>query len=388
MSGIPYFWISLTLPLCIANQAKQAEYFKGLSILFLPYVFKPLFAAVLHILEKLLIRHHFIKYSVLSAQAVIVFCLYQSAQYTNPFQFEKLWMFGIIIACFGAIQDIVSEGYRIEISKTCSFSVRNLFGNQTGFRIAGFFVSSGALGIAHYGSWKISSYVIMIGLMISMIVIMMDPLFSVSFSTKDLKLQSYWCALKDEFKDMFFQNRIPFWVFIHLFSYKVIDAFIRWILPLFLYSQGYSNIELMYADKGMGWIGFLLGGFFAHKSLQYASLKQSLLGWGIVQTVGYSTYLLQWNTGKHMGLIFFNAFIHQILSGSGNILIWIYISNYCRSSHTMMRYSIISAYFTLDRLCVVWCASWLYGNTNPGLFFVLGILFSACSVLTFLYPKK
>ncbi|WP_162480151.1 AmpG family muropeptide MFS transporter [Holospora elegans] len=387
ISGVPYFWVAMTLPLCIANQTGHAQYFKKLSILFLPYVFKPCFAAVLHIVASFFGSRNFLKYTVLIAQACIVWCLYQSAQCTTPLQFEKLWAFGFIIACFGAIQDIVTEGYRIDVSKNQSFSAENLFGNQTGFRIAGLFVSSGALGIAHYGSWKLSGYVIIFGISIAMMMIALDSLPYKKSLVNKFDFFLYCATLKKELKDFFFWNRVPFWLLIHLFAYKVIDAFIRWMLPLFLYTQGYSNIELMYADKGVGWVSFLFGGFFAHKILKYISLKKTLFGWSLLQTAAYSTCVLQWYVGKHMGLIFLNALIHQMLSGAGNILIWVRISDYCRSSHTMMRYSIMSSCFTLDRLCVVWCASWIYGQTEPIVFFLVGIIFSFLSAGTFLYPR-
>ena len=349
LSGVPYFWIAITLPLCIANQTGHSGYFKGLSVLFFPYVIKPFFASVLHYCAASVSHRYFLKYAVLSAQTVIMGCLYQSAQCMIPLEFEKLWVWSFIIACAGAIQDIILEAYRITVSKTSVLSSQNLLGNQTGFRLAGLFVSSGALGLAHYGSWKLSSYGIILGISIAMMVIVLDSSFSKTLFTKEPESLSYWNSLKKELTDFFSWHRVPWWLLIHLFSYKITDAFIRWMLPVFLYKQGYSNIELMYADKGLGWGSVLLGGFCAHKILCHISLKSALLGWGILQTMADSTCLVQLYLGKHMGLLFFNSFIHQLLSGGGNLLIWIYISDYYRSSHTMMRYSIISSCFTLDR---------------------------------------
>ena len=388
LSGVPYFWIAITLPLCVANQTGYSGYFKGLSVLFLPYAIKPFFASILHYCAAFVQHRCFLKYSVLSAQSVIMLCLYHSAQCMNPLAFKKLWMWSLIIACFGAIQDIILEVYRITVSEKSTHSSENLLGNQTGFRLAGLFVSSGALGLAHYGSWKLSSYGIILGISIGMIVIVLDSSFSKVSFPQEPGCLSYWNSLKKELDDFFSWDRVPWWLLIHLFAYKVIDAFIRWMLPVFLYKQGYSNIELMYADKGLGWASVLLGGFLAHKILHHISLKNALLGWGILQTMADSTCLLQWYFGKHMGLLFFNSFIHQLLSGGGNLLVWVYISDYCRSSHTMMRYSIVSSCFTLDRLCVAWCASWIYGCTEPVLFFILAMVFAALSSMTFLYPSQ
>ncbi|WP_129591971.1 hypothetical protein [Holospora curviuscula] len=335
-----------------------------------------------------IIHRYFFKYTVLAVQTIIIFAFYQSSQCMSPLQFEVLWIWGCVIACFGAIQDIILEGYRINVSKPQISSTQNLLGNQTGFRLAGLFVSSGALGISHYGSWKLASYVIIGAISIAMLLIGVNSPFPRELFTKEQESSSYWASLKKELKDFFSWNRFPLVLLIHLFAYKMIDAFIRWMLPLFLYGQGYSNIELMYADKGLGWGSVLLGGFVAHKALQRIPLKWALLAWGIAQTIADSTCLFQWYLGKHMGLLFFNSFLHQMLSGVGNLLIWVYISDYCRSSHTMMRYSIISAWFTLDRLCVTWCASLVYGRTHFLTFLALGMLFSALSAMTFLYSQK
>jgi PAT family beta-lactamase induction signal transducer AmpG len=383
-SGIPYFWIAMTLPMYGADQY-MATHFSWISFLFLPYTLKPLWAVGLdyathrYQAQKAL----WLKTILLISQACIVYALLCIAGHINDSNITCVWFWTIVLGFFGSIQDIIMEGYRIQASDRQETMGNYIFGTQTGFRVAGLVMSSGALCIAHYWSWTYAMY----ALMGCMGAIFVTTGLSVNLNTAPKPVRasalSYGVQLRTTLEEMFTWGSLPVSFFLHLFSYKIIDGFIRWMWPVFLVNQGYSKLELMYADKGLGWASVLLGGIIAQKALTVYTVRKALGGWAILQTAAYVIMPLQWYVGKHLGILFISSCMHQTLSGAGNLLVWVYISRYCYGDDAMMKYSIVSSVFSLERICVAWCSSVLYQHVDPCVFFIFGILFSCIASVAF-----
>lgn len=385
-SGIPYFWIAMTLPMYVADK-HMATHFSWISFLFFPYTLKPLWAVGLDYAAHRYYaqKARWLKAILLISQTCIMCALLCISGHINSSNMNFLWFWTLVLGFFGSIQDIIMEGYRIQASDQQEIMGNYIFGTQTGFRVAGLAMSSGALCLAHYWSWTYAMYALM-GCMGGIIVV---TGFTVNLNSAPKSVRhvvpSYGAQLRKTLQTMFSWESLPVSFFSYLFSYKIIDGFIRWMCPVFLVNQGYSKLELMYADKGLGWASVLLGGIIAQKALTVCSVRKALGGWAVLQTAAYGIMLLQWYVGKHLGVLFVSSCIHQTLSGAGNLLIWVYISGYCYGNDAMMKYSIVSSAFSLERICVAWCSSVLYQNLDPCMFFILGILFSSIASIILMY---
>ena len=383
-SGIPYFWIAMTFPTYVADQ-HMAQHFSWISLLFLPYTFKPLWALGI---EYILHRYHpqrarCLKAVLFASQVGIMSALVYLSHHIHlgGMLLKNLWVWTLILGFFGSIQDIIMEGYRIQASDEQSVLSQYLFGTQTGFRVAGIVMSSGTLCIAHYWSW---SYAISV-LIGCMGIVTLFTVWTVNFHAMPQAKSSYSTQLRETLHDLFSRSAMPFSFFLHLLSYKVIDGFIRWMWPVFLINQGYSKLELTYADKGLGWLSVVVGGFIAQRVLTNYSIKKSLIGWAFLQTAAYSLMFLQYSVGKHLGVLFINSCIQQTLSGAGNLLIWVYISHYCYGNNVMIKSSIASSVFSLERVGVAWCSSLIYQSVAPHTFFMLGIILCSMFSIIFMY---
>lgn len=150
-----------------------------------------------------------------------------------------------------------------------------------------------------------------------------------------------------------FANR-PQWIYILLFVvfYKLADTLLDSLKTKFFVDAGFSNVEIAYITKGLGFIMTLAGLFVG--GLVYYRLKtfNSLVFSGVLQIV--SNLLFIWVAKSHHDLLALSVAIAiENFTGSINTVVVIaYLSNLCNLNYTATQYALLSSIANIGRTII------------------------------------
>lgn len=147
-----------------------------------------------------------------------------------------------------------------------------------------------------------------------------------------------------------FSNR-PQWIYIILFIvfYKFADTLLDSLKTKFFVDTGFSNAEIAYITKGLGFVMTLAGLFVG--GLVYYRLKtfNSLLFAGVLQIL--SNLLFIWVAKSNHDLLALSVAIAvENFTGSINTVVVIaYLSSLCNLSYTATQYALLSSIANIGR---------------------------------------
>lgn len=162
-----------------------------------------------------------------------------------------------------------------------------------------------------------------------------------------------------------FSNR-PQWIYILLFVvfYKFADTLLDSLKTKFFVDSGFSNAEIAYITKGLGFIMTLAGLFVG--GLVYYRLKtfNSLLFAGILQIL--SNLLFIWVAKSHHDLLALTVAIAiENFTGSINTVVVIaYLSSLCNLNYTATQYALLSSIANIGRTIMVAPAGYIVASVG------------------------
>ena len=349
-AGIPITLILSTLKALLVDKGFDLQIIGFLSLVSLPYSLKIFVAPVVDSLsipyftKKLGNRRSWI----MITQILLTILISLLGIFGEVASLKGIAILSFLVACVSATQDIVIDGYRIELIKKEDQAVASgyyIYGYRIGMLISG----SLALALSDKIRWDLV-YLMMSGFMMLCII---STLFA-----KESRVN--WHPRKYHFKIWFIKfiirplrnfserkNWMSILFFIVLF--KLADAFVGNLTLPFLLEIGYTKIEIATILKTFGLfavlVGVYAGGFLSkkigiHKALWLATILQAVSNFSFI-------YLVV--TEKTISSLYAIVFIENFCGGIGDVIFVGYLSSICNLKFSSTQYALFSSISSISR---------------------------------------
>ncbi len=349
-AGIPITLILSTLKALLVDKGFDLKIIGFLSLVSLPYSLKIFVAPVVDSLaipyftKKLGNRRSWI----MITQILLTILISLLGIFGEVASLKGIAILSFLVACVSATQDIVIDGYRIELIKKEDQAVASgyyIYGYRIGMLISG----SLALALSDKIRWDLV-YLMMSGFMMLCII---STLFA-----KESRVN--WHPRKYHFKIWFIKfiirplrnfserkNWMSILFFIVLF--KLADAFVGNLTLPFLLEIGYTKIEIATILKTFGLfavlVGVYAGGFLSkkigiHKALWLATILQAVSNFSFI-------YLVV--TEKTISSLYAIVFIENFCGGIGDVIFVGYLSSICNLKFSSTQYALFSSISSISR---------------------------------------
>ncbi|NBV06723.1 MAG: MFS transporter [Proteobacteria bacterium] len=349
-SGLPLALILSTLKAFLLERGFDLKTIGFFSLVSLPYTIKFCFAPIIDscsipFLTRILGQRKSWIIITQIALAISIFAL-GIAGLTNDL--AAIATFAFLVAFASASQDIVIDGYRIELIKkedqglAASFYV---YGYRIGMLISG----AGALGLAEIISWD-SIYFIMAGLALStvLITIFADETRK-NFQQKSHNFSS-WIkqSVVDPFVD-FTHRKQWYTILAFIIFFKLGDVFAGNLTLPFLLEVGFSKIEIASIVKTFGLFATLFGVFIGGILVKKLGVNKSLWIAAFLQMSSNLTFSYLAQVGYSPKILYLVIFIENFSGGIGDAVFVAYLSSLCSSAFSATQYAVLVSFATFSR---------------------------------------
>ena len=263
---------------------------------------------------------------------------------------DDLWRTGaavLIMATLSASQDVVIDAYRVELlaeDEQGAGAAAIVFGYRLGMLVAG----AGALYIAAIAhSWGLT-YLAMAPCMIVGIaatLLLPEPVLSRSIAgvTGLTKIaREAIDAVVGPFRDMMTRRG---WVLFLLFImlYSIADRLAATMTNPFLWSVGFSNIEIANIAKTYGLVATLVGTALGGALVRSVGIVKALWVGGFIMMASNLMFCAQALAGHDTTVLIATIGIEKISGGVGSTAAVAYLSALCNKRYTATQYALLSA---------------------------------------------
>jgi len=246
-------------------------------------------------------------------------------------------LLAVLVAFFGASQDIVIDAYRTELlDKNELGTGAGLF--ITAYRIAMIVSGSVALILADHMSWA-AVYTIMAGtLLIGVFAAMAAPEPNVEVQPPKSLREAVLEPLGEYFKRT---GAIEILLFVIL--YKLGDVLALALQTKFLLGLGFSKSDIGYISKGFGLamtiVGSLLGGALMDK----LGMKRALVTFGALQAVSIISFAGVAEAGRNYIVMASALAFENLCSGLGNAAFIGFLMGLCNKRFSATQYALLTS---------------------------------------------
>lgn len=321
---------------------------------------------------------------------------------TNPA--ENIWGTAIMALCVAfssAMQDMVIEAYRIEISDDYHAGT-TAASSSLGYRVGLLVSGAGALYLAEVVSWY-HVYIIMaccVG--VGMITILISPrtktLVPSAFPRSKHRLsesstlsgpvlqwikQTYLPPLKQLLNNNDWRVVLAFILF-----YKVGDTAINVMNTPFLIELGFSKLEIANVAKLFGISSMIVGGFIGGLLLTRFGILTSLILCATLQVLSSLMFVMQAIVGYNLEILVITIGVENLTCGLGAAAFIAYLSSMCSQPNTATHFALLSSFGSMMRVILSIAAGWLADCVSWDVFFLITALGSIpCLLLLMRSPE-
>ena len=349
-SGLPIALVLSTLKALLSEKGFDLKTIGFLSLASLPYSLKFFFAPIIDskpipFLTKIFGQR---KSWIIFTQvilAIFISCLGVAGIIGD---LSSIAIFAFLLAFVSASQDIVIDGYRIELIKKEDQALAASF-YIYGYRIGMLISGAGALALAELISWDVV-YFIMSGFMLSAII----AVFFADETRVDWQKKDYSFLLW--FRNYVIEPLIDLtnhssWYVIIAFviAFKLGDAFAGNLTLPFLLELGYSKLEIASIVKTFGLFATLFGIFAGGFLVKKFGIIKSLWIAGIAQMLSNLTFSYLAKIGYDTHALYFVVFAENFSGGIGDSVFVAYLSGLCNVAFSATQYALLVSLATLAR---------------------------------------
>lgn len=265
-------------------------------------------------------------------------CLIAGMSFFNPAnQIQAIAIISVLIAFFGASQDIMVDGYRAELLNQNEYG-RGASLAITGYRLAMIVSGAFALYLADHVSW-IWVYRIMALLMcIGIVSNIFAPEPEAEIKTPESLKAAIIDPILEYFKRPFAWEILAFVVF-----YKIGTTMALALQTKFLLGLGFTKTDIAVVAKGVGIALTILGSVLGGVVIDKVGMKQGLLIFGALQGIAILTFCWLTNVGNNFYVMAFSMGIENFCSGLANAGYIAYIMGLCKKQHSTTQYALLSS---------------------------------------------
>ncbi len=365
-SGLPLLLVFGTLSFWLREAGVDRSTIGFVSWVALAYAFKVFWSPLVdHMPLPLLTRTLGRRRAWLLATQVAIAAGLLGMAFSDPAaDLSHLVWLALLVAFASATQDVAVDAYRIESAEKRLQGVMAAF-YTTGYRVAMFIASAGALWIAarfdpdeatyQQAPWMVT-YAIMAALMG---VGLLTTLFSPEPAVDDPVAQdpglhsgSHWQRLKHWFLDAVWAPFADFmrrygWLALLVLgliaSYRVSDIVLGAIANVFYKDMGFSKDEIALVSKGFGIYMTILGGFFGGMAVYRFGVMPVLFAGGLLASATNLLFALLANTGHDFWLLVAVVGMDNLSGGVAVAAFVAYLSALVNISYSATQYALFSS---------------------------------------------
>jgi len=349
-SGLPIALVLSTLKALLLDKGFDLKTIGIFSLVSLPYSLKLFFAPVIDsckvpFLTKIFGQRR--SWIIFTQLLLVTFITFLGTAGIEG-NLSAIAVFAFLVAFASASQDIVIDGYRIELIEKENQGIAASF-YVYGYRIGMLISGAAALVLADLISWD-AVYFIMAGFMFSCIII---TIFA-DETRKNFQQKSH--DFSSWFKNSVIEPLIDFtrhshWYVILAFIvfFKLGDVFAGNLTLPFLLEIGFSKIEIASIVKTFGLVATLLGVFAGGVLVKKIGIIKSLWIAGLAQMLSNLAFSYLSKIGYDPNLLYFIIFIENFSSGIGDSVFVAYLSGLCSIAFSATQYALLVSCATLSR---------------------------------------
>jgi PAT family beta-lactamase induction signal transducer AmpG len=342
-SGFPYAMIGATLTTRLAQDGIDKRSVTALSLAFLVYNLKFLWAPVvdrarLPLLGRYGQRRSWLWLTALAVAASVVFLGVVSPQAS----LETVALAAVLVGVAGATFDIVIDAYRIEILQPRQLGVGSGM-SQYGWRIGSVSAGAIALLVAASSGWALAY---------TLCAFLVLPAVFVGFWLGEparhrdpIPVKGLGVALSSAVGPLteFFRRSGAWLVLLFVLIHKIGDTLANLTVRLLLQDLHFSNEEIATYDVGFGFVAYLVGIFIGGMLYVRLGMKRSVLLSLVLMAVSNLSFAVLAHMGHNNDMLAFTIGFENIASGIGGVVVVAYLSALCNLSYTASQYALLSA---------------------------------------------
>ncbi|WP_321393384.1 AmpG family muropeptide MFS transporter [Emcibacter sp.] len=409
-SGFPLTLVLSTLGYWLSQEGVDAETIGLLAVVTMPYSLKFLWSPLIDWIKLPLMHKSFGRrrsWLFLIQAGLTAAVLFLGS--TNPKEGAMLVGLGALLVSFmSASQDIVLDAYRIEIL-TDEEQPAGAAMIQFGYRIGNYISGTGGLALAALYDWHVAYYVLSLQVLCGVLpaLLLGEPKRDGhELVEQETEAVEHW--LKDEvhaptalslFVENFYLSVIvPFkefmsrhgWMLILLFIIllKIGDGMASVMTPVLLVDLGFSNAEIIYANKTVGAIALLIGIFVGGLLLKWTGTYRGLFIAAVLMMVSNLSFAVLNEVGYNVPLLAFTMGFENFASGLGGTLAIAYLSGLCNLAYTATQYALLSSLASVGRGVLAAPSGFGYAEWGPTAFFIFTTIAAIPAIILLFWMRK
>ncbi|MBT4880743.1 MAG: MFS transporter [Alphaproteobacteria bacterium] len=393
-SGLPLALILGTLTVWMTEEGISKTTIGLFASVGLPYTLKFLWAPFIDkisipVLSKLLGQRR--SWLLVSQGALILSIILLGT--TDPVsETFRMAQMAFLVAICSATQDIVIDGYRIQILKPSQYGAggaMEVFGYRLGMILAG----AGALYLATFLSWP-QTYTLMAALisigMVTTLLLQKDTppkedekAYGTSTGATGIV---HWVekVFIAPFSSFMVHDK---WVLALLFVilYKIGDAIIGQMAVVFYLDIGFTKIDIANASKIFGIWATIIGGLIGGGLVTKIGTLKSLFIFGLTHLLTNVMFIVMALSGADLTIYYCAVVVENVTGGMTIAASVAYMSSLCNLSYSASQYALLSALAHVPRMIVASSSGWLATQMGWIPFFGFAMLLGIPSLMLIKY---
>lgn len=349
-SGLPIVLILSTLKALLVEKGFDLKTIGFFSLASLPYSLKIFFAPIIDSFSIPVLTRVFGQRRswIIFTQTLLAIFIFALGGAGIVSSLSAIATFAFLVGLASASQDIVIDGYRIELIKKEDqglASTSYVYGYNVGMLISG----AGALALAEIIGWDVVYFVMAASMLICAFVV-----FVADETRKNWQPKKYdfWSWNKEYVVNPlvdFTRHNHWYVIFAFVIFFKLGDAFAGNLTLPFLLEIGFSKIEIAKIVKTFGLFATLIGVFFGGILVKKIGAIKSLWIAGIMQMLSNLAFVYLAKTGHNINALYLAIFAENFSGGIGNSVFVAYLSSLCNIAFIATQYAILSSLTSFAR---------------------------------------
>ncbi|MBU6140813.1 MAG: MFS transporter [Proteobacteria bacterium] len=388
-SGLPIALILSTLKALLVDKGFDLKTIGFFSLVSLPYSLKIFFSPIIDSFSIPVLTRIFgqRKSWIILTQALLAIFIFSLGAAGIIGSLSSIATFAFLVGVASASQDIVIDGYRIELIEKENQGLASgsyVYGYNIGMLISG----AGALALAEIAGWNIVYFLMATGIALCIFVTFFADETRKNWQPKKYNFLSwnkdYVIAPISDFT----RHKQWYVIFAFVIFFKLGDAFAGNLTLPFLLEIGFTKIEIAKIVKTFGLFATLFGVLVGGILVKRIGMIKSLWIAGLMQMLSNLAFAYLSKIGHDSSLLYVVVFAENFSSGIGNSVFVAYLSSLCNVAFSATQYAILSSLSSFARSTLTASAGIFAQSLGWYQFFIFSTILAAPGLLFLLWLTR